>query len=252
MPSTASVCGWRRAICFGVKRLRIGVHDPWASVPPAVSRINCAARWLAQSQMPMSAPRSKRYEDSVRSSSFLEVARMFCGLKQALSISTSAVLRLISLFWPPMTPASATALVSSAIRSIWLVRVRSWPSRVLNFSPSAARRMTIVGQASPPVRGRRDACPTLEQVIIKRVQRLADFEHHVVGHIHHVVDAADADLLQRALQPIRARGDLHAAHHARRVTRAQLRIFDPHRHQFFGPAARFAKLDLRAASADYP
>ena len=36
---------------------------------------------------------------------------------------------------------------------------------------------------------------TGEQVIIERVQRLADFEHHVVRDIHDIVDAADADLL---------------------------------------------------------
>ena len=54
----------------------------------------------------------------MRRSSFLEVARMFCGLKQALSISTSTVAGLISLFRPPMTPARATGLVSSAMSSI--------------------------------------------------------------------------------------------------------------------------------------
>ena len=93
-------------------------------------------------------------------------------------------------------------------------------------------------------RARRRAC-LRQQMVIKGVQRLARFQHHVIGHIHHVADAADADLFQGALQPIRAGGDLHAANHAGRVTRAQLRIFDPHRHQLFDAAAGFGELDLR-------
>ena len=38
---------------------------------------------------------------------------------------------------------------------------------------------------------------TGDEMIIKRVQRLADFEHHVIRHVHDVVDAADADFFQR-------------------------------------------------------
>ena len=89
------------------------------------------------------------------------------------------------------------------------------------------------------------------------MQRLARFQHHVVGHIYHVVDAADAHLLQGALQPIRAGCDLHAADHAGSVARAQLAIFDPHRHRLLDRPARLVKLHFgqfkRAAgrSADF-
>ena len=36
-------------------------------------------------------------------------------------------------------------------------------------------------------------------MIIERVQRLADFQHHKIRDIHDVVDAADADFFQRLL-----------------------------------------------------
>ena len=103
-----------------------------------------------------------------------------------------------------MTPASAMPLVSSAISSISLVSVRSWPSSVVNFSPSL-RAADDDGRA---VARARRLWPM--QMIIERVQRLADFQHHVIRHVHHVVDAADADLLQRRAQPVRAGTDLHA------------------------------------------
>jgi hypothetical protein len=36
-----------------------------------------------------------------------------------------------------------------------------------------------------------------EKMIIEGVQRLPDFQHHVVGDIDDIIDAADADLFQR-------------------------------------------------------
>ena len=43
---------------------------------------------------------------------------------------------------------------------------------------------------------------------IKGVQRLPRLQHHVVRHIHHVVDAAQTHLLEGRTQPRRARSDL--------------------------------------------
>ena len=119
--------------------------------PPARSEISCAARRLAQSQMPTSAPRSKRYDESLRNPSSLLVRRMFVGLKYALSIKTSCVRSLISVFCPPMMPASAMPFTSSAMSNISPVSVRAWPSSVVNFSPSTARRTTMVGTACASV-----------------------------------------------------------------------------------------------------
>jgi hypothetical protein len=147
----------------------------------------------------------------VRNSSFLEVARMFCGLKQALSISTSTVAGLISLFWPPMTPARASGLVSSAMSSICSLSVCCLPSSVMNFA--RRRRGGRQWRATRRPRG--------EEPEIKGVQRLADFEHDEIGDIHDVVDAAQAGFFQEGAHPVRAGADFDAAHQAGVVARAQ-------------------------------
>ena len=67
-----------------------------------------------------------------------------------------------------------------------------------------------------------------EQMKIERVQRLAGLEHHVVCDIDDVVDAADADPLERVAQPTRTGADLHAANDARVVARAVLGVVKPH------------------------
>ena len=72
-----------------------------------------------------------------------------------------------------------------------------------------------------------------DEVIIERVQRLADFEHHEVGYINHVADAAYADLFQHRPKPVRARTDLHAFQNARRVTRAKPGVVNPHHDRLF-------------------
>ena len=55
---------------------------------------------------------------------------------------------------------------------------------------------------------------------VEGVQRLAEFEHDPVGHIHHVVDGAQADGFEVALEPGRAGADFHAAHGGGGVIRA--------------------------------
>ena len=81
----------------------------------------------------------------MRNPSVLLVRRMFVGEKYALSISTSAVLSLISEFCPPMTPASAMPFFSSAINKFSVVSLCFWPSSVMNSSPAFAQRTTMVG-----------------------------------------------------------------------------------------------------------
>jgi hypothetical protein len=50
--------------------------------------------------------------------------------------------------------------------------------------------------------------------------------HDEVGGVGDVVDGPLADGLQAAREPFGRGADLHAAHDARRVARAQLRVFD--------------------------
>ncbi len=96
----------------------------------------------------MSAPRSKRYAASVRSPSAREVRRIETGSNQALSRRTRVVRSVTSVWAPPITPASPTARLGSAITSIESSRTRSCPSSVVKRSPFAARRTTIVASVS--------------------------------------------------------------------------------------------------------
>ena len=70
-------------------------------------------------------------------------------------------------------------------------------------------------------------------MVIERMEGLACLEHHEVGHVHDIVDAADADLFERRAQPIGTRTDLHPAHDPGDVARTQVRVFDAHGHQIF-------------------
>ena len=60
-----------------------------------------------------------------------------------------------------------------------------------------------------------------QEAAIEGMQRLADLEHDVIGDIHHVAEAADANLFEGLLEPIRAGGDLDAADDAGGVARAE-------------------------------
>ena len=130
------------------------------------------------------------------------------------SSSMLRVAELISLSAPPITPAMATARDASAITHISFASARSTPSSVRIFSPARARRTTMRCSAS--------------KVEIEGVQRLAEFEHDVVGGVHHVVDRILAERFQALPQPVGRRPHLHAAQHARRVAAAQLGSFDFH------------------------
>ena len=61
---------------------------------------------------------------------------------------------------------------------------------------------------------------------IERMQRLPQLQHHVVGHIHHRVDAAHAGPAQALLHPDRCRtAQVHIANDAPDITRAGIRRF---------------------------
>ena len=59
---------------------------------------------------------------------------------------------------------------------------------------------------------------------IKRVQRLADLEHDIIGRIDNVVDRLDTDGCQAILQPIRRRPDFYSLEQPRRVAKAVVRF----------------------------
>jgi hypothetical protein len=71
---------------------------------------------------------------------------MLAGLKLADSSRIEVVVGVTSLVAPPITPATAMALLGSAITRVSAVSWRSIPSSVVMTSPSAARRMMIFEQ----------------------------------------------------------------------------------------------------------
>jgi len=78
------------------------------AAPPASSRISRAARRRAIGAIATSAPRSKRYDASVRISNVRAVRRTDAGWNQALSSRMSVVVSATSLVAPPITPAIPT------------------------------------------------------------------------------------------------------------------------------------------------
>mgnify|MGYP000060632937 CR=1 FL=1 len=65
------------------------------------------------------------------------------GAKKALSKKTQLVVSLTAEAAPPMTPAKACALRSSATTSISGVKVTSWPLSKVKHSPSRAQRTVM-------------------------------------------------------------------------------------------------------------
>ncbi len=127
-------------------RLRIGIHDAFGQLAAGGFQ-NQLRRALAGPIANADVRAALEAVDWIRCAdpSFLEVRADVLRLEiGALDEHVHGVRSLISLFWPPMTPASAMPFCSSAISSISLVSVRSWSSSVLNFSPALARRTTMV------------------------------------------------------------------------------------------------------------
>jgi hypothetical protein len=80
-----------------------------------------------------------------------------------------------------------------------------------------------------PVGGAADHDPTRPDAReVEGVQRLPALEHHVVGHVHHVVDARHSHGGEPLDEPLRARPHLHAADHPRRVAGADVGGEDLH------------------------
>ena len=65
-----------------------------------------------------------------------------------------------------------------------------------------------------------------QHIVIKGVQRFAEFEHGVVGRIDDVIDRAHAREFESALNLIRAGFDLHIADQACHETRIKFRVAD--------------------------
>ena len=121
--------------------------------------------------------------------------------KCALSSSMFGVVAVTPLSSPPITPPMATARCASAMTSCCGVEPVGAPIEREEF-------LALPRHAHADV--------AVELVGIEGVQRLAEFEHHVIGDVHDVVDRAQADRFELAPQPLRARPDLHVGDLERR------------------------------------
>jgi len=83
-----------------------------------------------------------------------------------------------------------------------------------------------------PGTGTADDDPALfEETKIECMQRLSQFHHHEIGHIHDIVDRAQADGLQPASHPERRRCDPDISDDSGRVAGAKIGVVDGNRGQ---------------------
>ena len=66
---------------------------------------------------------------------------------------------------------------------------------------------------------------------IESMQWLSGLEHHKVGHVHDIIDAADTNFLEGAAQPIRAGPNSDAANDAGRVAGTKVGVLNANRHE---------------------
>ena len=116
---------------------------PTTSPAPSCST-SSQARFIAWIALLGSSPFSKMPEASVRIPSFFADTRILAPSKHAASKSMVFTLSVIIEFSPPMMPPMPTGFLPSQIIRMLSSSTRSCPSKVVNFSPCAAFRTTIL------------------------------------------------------------------------------------------------------------
>ena len=112
--------------------------------PDATSAIKAAALSITSGRFSISNPLSFLYPESVTIPSFFADFLMLSGVKYATSKNTFLVSASICVACPPIIPAIAIGLTSSAITSSPFTSSLSTPSRVVIFSPFSAALTTTV------------------------------------------------------------------------------------------------------------
>ena len=174
--------------------------------------------------MPMSAPRSKRWDDSVCRPRRLLVRRMAAGLNQALS-SRMLVVAVGDLGVEPAHDAGQ------------------------GHRPGAIADDQVIGgkRALLLIKGGEQlalACPAdddpapVQPVAVEGVQRVAELHHDQVGDVDHVVDGTHPDGIQPLDKPSRRRCDRAADDIAGGVAGAEVGVLDRHARWWQRPARR--------------
>jgi hypothetical protein len=142
------------------------------------------------------------------------------GSKFAASSSTAVVVSVTSVSRPPISPASATGRWAVGEHEVALVQLAELP----------VERPQLLAFARAPDH---DAAID-EGVQVEGVQRAAEGQHHVVGHVDDVRDRAHARGLEPRAQPDRRGRHRDVAEDAADVAWAGLAILDPARRRTQG------------------
>ena len=67
-----------------------------------------------------------------------------------------------------------------------------------------------------------------DELVVEGMEGLARLEHHVIGDIDHIVDAAEPNLFESRFQPGRAGSDFNAPNDAGGVSGAEVGGIQPH------------------------
>ena len=169
---------------------------------------------------------------------------MLTKSKLADSSRTFFVAAVTSVSSPPMTPASAIGPAVSAMTSFSGVSVAVLAVERLQHLAGLRR--------ADDDRRRLAAGPLHQHVVVEGVQRLAPFEHDVVGDVHDVVDRPHAGVGQPPLHPAGGRADRHVRDERRRVPGRQLRVVDLDRAPCPRSARRRRSAPVAAARVDLP
>ncbi len=161
-----------------------------------------------------STPFSQRFEPSVRSACRSELRRMPTGSKLAASRRTFAVSSRTSVSSPPMIPAKAIAPSASAMTRSLRVELPRVPVEG--------------GELLALARPAHHDLPPRERVEVEGMQRVAEREHDVVGHVDDVGDRPHARSGEARLQPRRRGRDGDVREEPADVARAALVVLDAH------------------------
>src|SRR5204863_81670 len=103
-------------------------------------------------------------------------------------------------------------------------------ARAPGFKSQSFQRVDdFIGRKTDPkhllqLRQTHDDSPPTNLVVIKRMQRLAHLEHHVVGDINDIIDGPQSHRFKAAGQPAGAGADADVANEPRGIVRAKWRF----------------------------
>lgn len=82
-------------------------------------------------------------------------------------------------------------------------------------------------------------------VVVVGVERLAEFQHNVIGRVDHIIDGTDAVAAETVADPFRRRADLHVFQQAATETAAAALVLDMNRAAPFEGRSVFHHMDFR-------